>query len=146
MPLLEYAPEIESDRVEHQLRDTILVVDDNQALLGLCRRVLERAGYAVICAESAPSALATAAGTRLDLVITDVLMPEMDGAAFAKRLAAQGATVPVLFMSGYTENAAIAEGRASKRSAFLPKPFAPGDLVRVVRQLLDEGASRRDRA
>ena len=121
--------------------ETILLVEDNPALLALCQRVLQKAGYSVLGADTPEAALAAARGSRVSLVITDVIMPEMDGATLVERLADDGVTAPVIFMSGYTEDVAIKDGRARDRSTFLAKPFAPADLTRTVRDLLDAHAA-----
>lgn len=117
--------------------ETVLLVEDNKALLVLCRRVLEREGYTVVCTDTPEVALEEMSGANIDLVITDVVMPAMNGAVLVERLSERGLSAPVIFMSGYTENAAVDQGRARERSVFLPKPFTPVDLTRTVRHMLD---------
>ena len=123
--------------------ERILLVEDNPALLTLCRRVLERRGYQVVAAESPDAALAAAPGQTFDLIVTDMVMPTMQGPALVERLVLMGIDVPVLYMSGYTEEDVISLGNPRLRAAFLPKPFTPSELARRVREVLDGEATGR---
>ncbi len=119
--------------------ETILLVEDEDAVRSLARRILERQGYTVLEARHGRDALRIAKGHdgALDLVITDVVMPEMSGSELARRLAAQRPGVPLLYMSGYTDDEIIRRGVLDPGMAFLEKPFTSGSLVRKVREILD---------
>jgi two-component system cell cycle sensor histidine kinase/response regulator CckA len=127
--------------------ETVLVVEDNAPLRTIVMEILEGAGYRVVTAcngEEAVAVAAAAAGS-VDLVITDVVMPVMGGAALAERLH----PARFLFMSGYSELAVAEAGTLAPGAAFLEKPFSPSTLLRKVREVLDSGrdgppASSRD--
>jgi two-component system, cell cycle sensor histidine kinase and response regulator CckA len=114
---------------------TILVVDDVDAVRQLARRVLEGAGHRVYEAANGLEALdcLEREGT-VDLVVTDLRMPNMDGWELASRLAGRSPRVPVLFMSGYHEHV----GTPSLLGAVLPKPFTSEQLCERIRQLLGQ--------
>jgi two-component system, cell cycle sensor histidine kinase and response regulator CckA len=119
--------------------ETVLLVEDESSLRAVARRALERRGYTVLEAADGQSALAIAAGhAELDLVVTDVVMPGMNGAVLATRFAETHPGVPFLFMSGYTDEAIVRHGVLNPGVAFLQKPFSPDALVRKVREVLDE--------
>ncbi len=119
--------------------ETILVVEDDDALRTIIAEVLEEAGYTVMTAPNGAQALATASGREgpIDLVISDMVMPGLGGSALAERLSAQR----FLFMSGYTELSMAEDADRARVGAFLQKPFTPGTLLRKVRDVLD-GAHR----
>lgn len=120
--------------------ETILVVEDERAVRNLARRVLSAAGYSVLLAESAQDARTVLQGHsgRLDLVLTDVVMPGMKGTDFARDLARTHQGLKVLFMSGYSAPSASNTGLPEWRGRFISKPFAAEDLVRKVREVLDQ--------
>ena len=132
------APPRVSTPVHRRSGETVLLVEDNSALLTLCHRVLEKEGYEVVCADTPEAALQLAHGRVFDALITDVVMPDMNGTTLVDRLEQAGVIAPVVFMSGYTEDAAIMNGRTRDQSAFLAKPFTPGELTSGVRKLIDE--------
>jgi CheY-like chemotaxis protein len=112
---------------------TILVVDDMDAVRHLARRILEAGGYRVYEAADGVEALACLARDgKVDLVVTDVRMPNMDGWELASHLAGQSPRVPVLFMSGYDEHL----GSQSLLGPILPKPFTAEQLYERIRGLL----------
>jgi signal transduction histidine kinase len=117
--------------------ETILLVEDDDALRGIARRALQRGGYTVLDAPGPTTAMALAEGhpRRIDLLLTDVLLPEENGLALSRRVAAVRPGLRVAFMSGYTGEALGAEFPAT--APFLPKPFTPGSLLTTVRQALD---------
>ena len=117
---------------------TILLVEDEPAVRQLARRILERSGYTVLVAASGPEALRLAAGNtaRIDLLLTDVVMPEMPGSEVVRRLREERPELPVLYMSGYTEDEAVRRGISTATAGFLSKPFAPGVLLERVEQIL----------
>jgi CheY-like chemotaxis protein len=117
---------------------TILLVEDEEAVRRLARRVLEGVGYQVLEAASGWEALALADGWRdkLDLVVTDVIMPGMSGQELSARLREQRPGLRILYVSGYTDDAILQHGTLLPNTAFLQKPFSPGSLAQRVREVL----------
>jgi CheY-like chemotaxis protein len=118
-------------------RATILLVEDEAAVRNMTGRMLSRAGYSVLSA-STPSeacALFDQHVADVDLLLTDIVMPEMHGPALAQRLVAQRPELRVLFVSGYSD-AIPASGTANDKVAFLAKPFSPSRLATTVAELL----------
>ncbi len=125
-------------------QETILLVEDEAMVRTLSRQILETAGYTVLEASSAGEALShcdSHAGA-IDLLITDVVMPQMGGPELATRISDRRPSVPVLYVSGYTEDAIVHRGALECGTSFLQKPFRPDDLRRKVRQVLEAGRSR----
>jgi len=122
--------------------ETVLLVEDERPLLGLVRRILEGHGYRVLEAAGAPEALecSRAHGGEIDLLVTDVVMPEMNGRALAESLAANRPALKVLYISGYTDEAIAHRGVLAPGTRFLSKPFTAKDLLAQVRQALDAPA------
>ncbi len=117
--------------------ERIVVVDDEPALRDLVRVVLARHGYVAVSLGSGKRALAHLAQHRADLVITDVIMPEMGGAELARAIAQQWPEIPVIYMSGYTENAIVHRGELDPGVVLIDKPFTPRQLLQAVRHRLD---------
>jgi len=119
--------------------ETVLVVEDEESVRRLARRALEASGYSVLQAASPLEALEIAAGypDRIDLLLTDVMMPELTGRQLADRLSASRPGLNVLYMSGYAEDAIVHHGRLDPDTAFLQKPFSPETLSHTVRAVLD---------
>ena len=120
--------------------ETVLLVEDDESLRMLAREILTVQGYAVIEAASPRDALRIhqAHQGRIDLLLTDVVMPEMNGRQLADRLKAARPTMAVLFMSGYTGEALRAGGGVAEFTGqLLQKPFTPDGLTRRVREVLD---------
>jgi nitrogen-specific signal transduction histidine kinase/ActR/RegA family two-component response regulator len=120
--------------------ESVLLVEDDDAVRALTARVLTAHGYVVAAAASPAEVLAWIEKGDLpapDLLVTDVVLPEMGGQELAQRVAAHYPGLPTLFMSGYTEDEALKQTVASGASAFLPKPFTPRDLIRIVGAVLD---------
>jgi CheY-like chemotaxis protein len=120
--------------------ETILLVEDAALVRTLARQVLETAGYRVLEAESGEAALRICEsinGTRIDLLLTDVVMPGMSGNDMSKILLAKQPDMPVLYMSGYTDDAIVQHGVLEPGINFLQKPFSPGALAVKVREVLD---------
>jgi CheY-like chemotaxis protein len=116
---------------------TILLVEDDQAVRRVASEVLGKRGYRVIQAGNGEEALLLASTTPdLDLLVTDVIMPKMGGQELATRLIPSHPHIKVLFISGYTENAAMQLGALSPGSVHLAKPFSPGALARKVSEIL----------
>ena len=119
--------------------ETILMVEDDDGIRRLGRRVLEMLGYTVLSADSGHHALDLSRDYKgkIDLILTDVVMPEMSGREVERQLAEAGRDARVLFMSGYTDDAILQHGVLEPGVAFLQKPFTPGALGRKVREVLD---------
>ena len=116
--------------------ETILLVDDEDGVRKLVQAVLKSNGYDVVEANNASAALEVYEknGHKIDMVLTDVVMPQMCGFELGRELAGRAAGLKILYMSGYRENAAV-PGEPSR--AFLHKPFTPDVLLRKVREVLD---------
>jgi two-component system cell cycle sensor histidine kinase/response regulator CckA len=121
--------------------ETILLAEDEEQLRNVTRGILTRNGYTVIEARSADEAWATAEGHkgRIDLLLTDVVMPGMSGADLAAKLQARRPDLRVLCMSGYTDEAVVRHGILGSGMAFLQKPLTPATLLHKVRTVLDAG-------
>ena len=123
--------------------ETILLVEDDTALRNLAERILRGYGYTVLVANNGQRALALAGeyGGSIDLVTTDVVMPEMSGAALVEQLRAMSPRIRVLFMSGYTDDEVVRRGIDDRRTAFLQKPFTPDQLALKVREVLNDSSA-----
>jgi CheY-like chemotaxis protein len=123
------------------------VVDDEAAVLRVVERVLAAEGYRVLTAASAKRALEVgeAHPGKIDLLLTDVVMPEMNGGELADQLKAVRAHkqtgMGVLFMSGYTGDVILEHGVSGESVAFLRKPLTPETLAQGVRETLDRSRS-----
>jgi CheY-like chemotaxis protein len=124
--------------------ETILVVEDEEVVRALACRGLREQGYAVLEARHGREALERiAAGpATIDLVISDVVMPELSGRELGARLAELHPGLPVLYMSGYTGEDVIQRGLLDPGMPFQQKPFTPEGLARTVREMLDRAAGR----
>jgi signal transduction histidine kinase len=119
--------------------ETILIVEDEPAVRRMASRALRAQGYAVLEAANGAEALdvlSRAAGP-VDLVLSDVVMPVLNGRELSERLAVDRPEVRVLFMSGYTDDDIVRRGLLQPGAPFLQKPFVPADLSRKVRDVLD---------
>ena len=118
--------------------ETILLVDDNEELRRVVKRMLSRAGYQVIEAASGAAALAHLdRGGRVDLVLSDVMMPEMNGRSVLEAVRQRHRDVRVLLMSGYNYDAAV-RGMAQRGDvAFIEKPFTAEKLLQKLREVLE---------
>ncbi|MGA2326761.1 MAG: response regulator [Bryobacteraceae bacterium] len=119
---------------------TILVVDDEPMALKLVQSVLERRGFEVLTSASPLEALEIFQFQqhRIELLISDVVMPGMDGAALANRIVAMNPDLPVLFMSGLVTAREVEQVGALAQFAFIRKPFRPATLVQAVRKMLTD--------
>ncbi len=119
--------------------ETILLVEDDEAVRGLTRRVLEQQGYQVLTAPSGEAGLALARATRdpIHLLLTDVIMPGLSGPKLADLLLAERPGVRVIYMSGYAANTLEQRLGMGTEAAFLQKPFTPEQLVRRVQAVLE---------
>jgi CheY-like chemotaxis protein len=120
-------------------QETILLVEDDEFVRSLSRRVLESRGYSVLEARRGVEALrlGTGYGGSIHLLLTDVVMPDMGGKALAEQIAATRPEMKVVYMSGYTDNAIARHGVLEPGVPFLQKPFSPKELARKVRAVLD---------
>jgi PAS domain S-box-containing protein len=124
--------------------ETLLLVEDEGRLRDLLAHVLRDQGYKVLAAENGPAALQLIAGQkRIDLLLTDVVMPEMRGQVLAAKLLKRFPDMLVVYMSGYTDNALVHSGSLAPGTTFLQKPFTPDLVLRRIREVLDEAAERR---
>ena len=129
-----------SERQPRGGTESILVVDDDPAVLSVMARTLERLGYSVRPAASGEEALAIADdyfAEPVDVLVVDVVLSGMTGPELADRLLIDRPRLEVLYVSGYTQNTVAYHGRAGLEAAFLRKPFTPDALGRKVRDLLD---------
>ncbi|MEP6688060.1 MAG: PAS domain S-box protein [Gemmatimonadales bacterium] len=127
--------------------ETILMVEDEEMVRGLASRGLREHGYTVIEARHGFDALRQLEiRPEVDLVISDVVMPEMGGRELGQRLASLRPSLPVLYMSGYTGEDVTQRGLLEPGAPFQQKPFAPEALARKVREMLDEIRARTPRA
>jgi CheY-like chemotaxis protein len=119
--------------------ETVLLAEDASAVRAVVRQTLERHGYTVLEAPNGKAALDLAAkqADRIDLLLTDVVMPEMSGRRLAERFTALRPGVKVLYMSGYTDDAVLRHGVLGPGVAYLQKPFSPDVLAGKVREVLD---------
>jgi len=116
--------------------ETILLVEDEEAVRRVARRALEMHGYKIVDAPDGVTALALAAVNDVDLVLSDVMMPGMAGPTMVEELRRRDPDVRVLFMSGHTEEI-IRDGLLDPSTPFLAKPFTPMQLAQKVRESLD---------
>jgi CheY-like chemotaxis protein len=116
-----------------------LVAEDNPAVRELVCRILSKRGYLPLEAKDGPEALEVAARHpgHIDLLLTDVGMPGMNGPELAERLIEARSNLRVLFMSGYVADAFDTRSALDSGASFLAKPFGPSDLERHVRSALD---------
>jgi CheY-like chemotaxis protein len=121
--------------------ETVLVVEDEASVRHLVRSILERHGYRVLEAADGAEGLQRFAENEADvaLLLTDVVMPRMDGPTLAGLALAQQPGLRVIYLSGYSEEAVLAPG-APGRAVFLQKPFTSAQLMRAVRDVLDHAA------
>jgi two-component system, cell cycle sensor histidine kinase and response regulator CckA len=132
--------------------ETILLVEDEEAIRGIAKRILCEAGYTVLTAASVGEALmaSDAHQGKVHLLLTDVVMPQMGGRVMAERLAVDRPEIKVLYMSGYADDAVIRHGTLAPGTHFISKPFRAAELTRRVREVLDgemvESAGKHEQA
>ena len=135
-----HAPtEPESEGAPGTGSETILLVDDMETVRSLARRCLEEAGYHVMEASHGAEALTLSARhpEPIHLLLTDVVMPQMNGPELADRLVRAHPETKVLYMTGYTDDVLFQQGRPEWRDHLLQKPVSPTTLIRKVHELLD---------
>jgi CheY-like chemotaxis protein len=119
--------------------ETIVVVEDDESVRELVGVMLRGQGYAVLAAEDGETAARLCAEHPggVDLLLTDVVMPELNGRVLADRLGTMFPSLRVLFMSGYSDEAVVRHGMIRPNTAFIEKPFSESGLARKVREVLD---------
>ncbi len=142
-------PETEEDRPEAECGDsagkwTILLAEDEEMVRELAIEILQGAGHTVLDAPNGAAALVICDRHEgcIDLLVTDLVMPGMNGIELARRVSDSRPGIPVLFMSGYAEDARERLGDLDEGRAFLQKPMTPAKLSRKVREILSARAAR----
>jgi CheY-like chemotaxis protein len=148
-----YLPSVDAERDEPVLpvhipatlrgTETILLVEDDEQVRTLARAILQRQGYRVLDAQNAGEAflLCESPETHVDLLLTDLVLPRMNGRELALRLRRTRPQLHVLFMSGYAQDL-IDSQTALDQSAFVQKPITPDKLLRKLREVLDATSAR----
>ncbi|MCA9900574.1 MAG: response regulator [Ardenticatenaceae bacterium] len=125
------------------MKNSILLVDDEPNLRELLRHMLEIGGFEVIEAEDGFDALDKLAENTPDMMILDVMMPNLDGVSLCKQLRATArfATLPIVMLSGKTQYHAVQEGLAAGANRYLCKPITVNELIQTVREVLSAPAA-----
>jgi CheY-like chemotaxis protein len=142
LPATDENPQVESTAQAVQAiggREAILVVEDEGALREVARRILARRGYRVLTAAGGPEAIELLAGEEghVELLITDVVMPEMLGTEVAQRAKVTHPDIRVLYISGYAQTVLGSQGTVDQGVQLLEKPFSEPQLLAKVREVLD---------
>ena len=118
--------------------ETVLVVEDEDTVRELVVEALRKCGHNVVEAPDGPTALEKfgESGARIDLLLTDVIMPHMDGKELATRFREIYPDLKVLFMSGYTDDVIVSHGVLAPDTPFVHKPFTTTELTRKIREVL----------
>ena len=121
--------------------ETVLLVEDDEAVRELTREVLEMHGYTVLAVAAAVEAPRVVEGSSspIHLLVTDVVMPRLSGRELTERLRSLRPGLRVLYISGYADTAVVHHGVLDPGTPFLQKPFTPDALLRSVRKVLDGG-------
>ncbi|MEO1104998.1 MAG: response regulator, partial [Pseudomonadota bacterium] len=132
------APRAEAGPADLTGSATVLLVEDEEAIRTIAARALSAKGYTVLAAASGVEALEIfeEEGDRVDLLLTDVIMPELDGPSLVKEVHAVRPELKVIFMSGYADGASVDDLGSAR---FLPKPFTLKDLAEIVKRELAAG-------
>jgi CheY-like chemotaxis protein len=120
----------------------VLVVDDEPGLRELVCRTLQAEGYSTLEAGDGVEALSVIEGAPVDLVVTDVVMPSMDGRELGRRISQRWPDLPILYISAYDVNDIFRRGSPSLTAPFLQKPFPMENLISTVRQLISSRSPR----
>jgi len=146
LPQAEESKSLSAEPIRSDLlpigRETVLLAEDDYQVRELAHRVLQELGYRVIEASNGDDALKVALQTkdRIDILLTDVVMPHIGGKELSGRLKERKPELKVLYLSGYTADSIVHHGVLDEGVAFLHKPFTPGELARKVREVLDVAA------
>jgi CheY-like chemotaxis protein len=124
--------------------ETILLVDDEEPVQYVVREILERRGYRVLTACDGEAALKVSSDFQgpIHLLLTDIVMPRMNGLEMAKRMTADRPSIKILYISGYPDTVMLDQGRVSSGRYFLRKPFSAATLARKVREVLDDSSTK----
>jgi CheY-like chemotaxis protein len=124
--------------------ETVLLVEDEAPVRAIARRILSSLGYTVLEARHGADALRISEKHPgpLHLLVTDVVMPEMSGRDLSRHIRAQRPGLPILYISGYTDDELLRRGILETGAQLLRKPFLPAELARVVKQLVSAGQGR----
>lgn len=124
--------------------ETVLLVEDEELVRGMARQILETAGYRVLEASNGDEAIRIyeSCGERVDLMLSDVVMPGMSGRELADHLAPLAPEMSIIFMSGYTDDVIVHHRVLNEETAFIEKPFTPDDFMRKIREVLDAKKAR----
>ena len=127
---------VHSTAAEHG--ETVLIVEDDEIVSNLCSEILQLQGYSVLSAANPADALDAAASHQgaIDLLLTDLVLPGMDGATLYRKLAEVRPAMKVLYVSGYSKNWVTSQGILQEESRFLQKPFTADLLAARVHELL----------
>jgi two-component system, cell cycle sensor histidine kinase and response regulator CckA len=125
--------------------ETILLVEDETGVRQLVREMLQRLGYRILEASNGPEAIRIFERhqSSIDLLLTDVIMPQVSGRELAERLKTLRPSLKVLYISGYTDDMLAHHGVLEANVFLLQKPFAPDDLAKKLREVLDASSARR---
>jgi CheY-like chemotaxis protein len=143
LPRLDQPPESELEAVAKEVphgTELILLVEDEDQVRAILQHILEEQGYHVLAASNGAEALVLAQEPNRDirLMITDVVMPQMGGRELAEQILVTRPLLPVLFMSGYTDDAIVRLGLLDQKINFIQKPFDSAAVARKVREVLDQ--------
>jgi two-component system cell cycle sensor histidine kinase/response regulator CckA len=135
------AADVEASAPQPSRGERVLLVEDKEAVRVLTARILEDAGYAVHAAPDGLAALEQHGGDTdgVDVLITDIVMPGLSGQELADELRQRRPGLPVVFVSGYTEDYVVEGARREGATAFVEKPFTGADLLAAVRSVIDQG-------
>ncbi|HJR45809.1 MAG TPA: ATP-binding protein [Actinomycetota bacterium] len=135
------APAEPAGGVAHAGGQTVLVVEDESAVLNIVDRMLTRAGYVVVGAGSGVEALHKSSDprTRIDLLLTDMVLPEMNGIEISRYVQELRPGIPTIYMSGYPGETLSEQGELPEGAAFIAKPFSADELIDTVRDALAAG-------
>ncbi|OPZ60007.1 MAG: Blue-light-activated protein [Deltaproteobacteria bacterium ADurb.Bin510] len=132
-------PEVQKEPVQYAGSETVLIVEDEAAVLDIAANILKSSGYTVLAAASGAEALAISAAYAgpIDLLLTDIIMPNMHGTTLAAALRQERPAIKVLYMSGYTSSTLMQKGILAAGDRFIEKPFNLSRLKRMLRETLD---------
>jgi len=139
------SPESAPDEMVRGGKETILLAEDHSGNLEMTDEILRKLGYRVISAKDGEEALQRFREhqNEVSLLLLDVIMPRMSGAQAYEEICASKPGMPVIFISGYSEESALLDSFSSRGAALLQKPFAPKVLARKIREILDKAAVQR---
>jgi DNA-binding NtrC family response regulator len=121
----------------------ILVVDDDAIVIKSCKRILEAEGFEVLTVPSADEALEIIRKYDFGLLLVDVKMPKHDGMFLMREIKKDLPDTPIIVMSGYPTPETIADVLKLGATQFIPKPFRPDELVKLIRQVIQKGSSKK---